>query len=577
MEEERKVINLNIDDILPNRFQPRIKFSENAINELAESIKLHGVIQPIVVRKISDKYEIIAGERRYKASVMAGKTTIPAIVTTLDDRNSAEVALIENVQRQDLTPIEEAISYKKILDMGYINQEELGSKLGKKQSTIANKLRLLNLNDEVQEALMENKISERHARSLLKLDDAKQVMMLNRIINERLTVRRTDEEISKMLNNDDAGNDDAGQAKQIENEKGEEKMNNDILKDFNIPTEPIINDDSTIVYQNENNTSNQPQVMQSPVEELKVDMNPVEPIQPVENNITNEQPSMSQNVVNPGFMDIDKIQNEAQDIITEPAPVADMNELLKPEQNVQPTPVVEEMQPVQPVQENPVPQGGKFFNMFNFNEPEKDDSFVENVEDSEVNMDFGEPKYDNNIFTNPIPTEPIVEPMPVVEDTQPVQNVQPVQPLPVIDDVQPVEPLSFIEDVPSKEPVQEVQTEQPVDENKDLFTDTIQPFSLTDEDDFNQTVSQSQVQMPTNTYNEPINKSYMMDSDFKFDEDGEIEIKLPTEPTVSVDMKTVINTIRECAKKIESYGYKIDTDEIDLADSYEVTFKIEKM
>jgi hypothetical protein len=192
-------------------------------------------------------------------------------------------------------------------------------------------------------------------------------------------------------------------------------------------------------------------------------------------------------------------------------------------------------------------------------------------------MDFGEPKYDNNIFTNPIPTEPIVEPMPVVEDTQPVQNVQPVQPLPVIDDVQPVEPLSFIEDVPSIEPVQEVQTEQPVDENKDLFTDTIQPFSLTDEDDFNQTVSQSQVQMPTNTYNEPINKSYMMDSDFKFDEDGEIEIKLPTEPTVSVDMKTVINTIRECAKKIESYGYKIDTDEIDLADSYEVTFKIEKM
>ncbi len=105
MEEERKVVILNIDDILPNRFQPRIQFNEQAINELAESIKLHGVIQPIVVRKISDKYEIIAGERRYKASVMAGKTTIPAIVTTLDDKNSAEVALIENVQRQDLTPI----------------------------------------------------------------------------------------------------------------------------------------------------------------------------------------------------------------------------------------------------------------------------------------------------------------------------------------------------------------------------------------------------------------------------------------------------------------------------------------
>ena len=181
MEMEKQIQILNIDDILPNRFQPRIKFNEQAINELAESIKLHGVIQPIVVRKISDKYEIIAGERRYKASILAGKTTIPAIITSLDDKNSAEVALIENVQRQDLTPIEEAISYKKILDMGYISQEALGEKLGKKQSTIANKLRLLNLNDEVQEALMENKISERHARSLLKLNNDQQILHINAV------------------------------------------------------------------------------------------------------------------------------------------------------------------------------------------------------------------------------------------------------------------------------------------------------------------------------------------------------------------------------------------------------------
>ena len=152
MDMEKEVKILNLDDILPNRFQPRIKFNETAILELAESIKEHGVIQPIVVRKISDKYEIIAGERRYKASVLAGKTTIPAIITNLDDKNSAEIALIENVQRQDLTPIEEAISYKKILDMGYLNQSDLADKLGKTQSTIANKLRLLNLAEEVQEA-----------------------------------------------------------------------------------------------------------------------------------------------------------------------------------------------------------------------------------------------------------------------------------------------------------------------------------------------------------------------------------------------------------------------------------------
>lgn len=201
METRKQVIELNIDDVLPNRFQPRIKFNEDAINELSKSIKEHGVIQPIVVRPIGDKFEIIAGERRYKASRMAGKTTIPAIITDLNDKDSAEVALIENVQRENLTPIEEAISYKKILDMGYITQDALATKLGKTQSTVANKLRLLNLEDDVQEALLNEKISERHARSLLKLTDKdKQKQMLNRIINERLTVRRADEEIEKMLN-----------------------------------------------------------------------------------------------------------------------------------------------------------------------------------------------------------------------------------------------------------------------------------------------------------------------------------------------------------------------------------------
>lgn len=196
----KKVIELNIEDVLPNRFQPRIKFNEEAINELSKSIKEHGVIQPIVVRPIGDKFEIIAGERRYKASCMADLKTIPAIITDLNDKDSAEVALIENVQRENLTPIEEAISYKKILDMGYITQDALASKLGKTQSTVANKLRLLNLDDEVQEALLNEKISERHARSLLRLTDkTQQKQLLNRIISERLTVRKTDDEIEKIL------------------------------------------------------------------------------------------------------------------------------------------------------------------------------------------------------------------------------------------------------------------------------------------------------------------------------------------------------------------------------------------
>lgn len=200
----KKVVELNIEDVLPNRFQPRIKFNEDAIVELSKSIKEHGVIQPIVVRPIGDKFEIIAGERRYKASCMAELKTIPAIITDLNDKDSAEVALIENVQRENLTPIEEAISYKKILDMGYITQDALALKLGKTQSTVANKLRLLNLDDEVQEALLNEKISERHARSLLKLSNKnQQKQMLEKIITERLTVRKADEEIDKILNGED--------------------------------------------------------------------------------------------------------------------------------------------------------------------------------------------------------------------------------------------------------------------------------------------------------------------------------------------------------------------------------------
>ena len=199
MYESGKLAVINIDDIFPNRFQPRLKFDEEKLSELSDSIRKYGVIQPIVVRPVNGKYEIIAGERRYKASVMAGRATIPAVIVNLSDRDSEEIALLENIQRQQLSPIEEAVSYKRILDMGYITQDELAKKLGKAQSTIANKVRLLNLDDEVQEALLENKISERHARSLLRLSDkADQVMMLHRIINERLTVKMTDNEIAKL-------------------------------------------------------------------------------------------------------------------------------------------------------------------------------------------------------------------------------------------------------------------------------------------------------------------------------------------------------------------------------------------
>jgi ParB family chromosome partitioning protein len=191
--QQENITNLNIDLLIPNPNQPRKRFDDKALKELALSIKEYGIINPILVREKNNLYEIIAGERRYKAASLAGLSSVPAIVTEMDDDASAEVALIENVQRKDLTSIEEAKSYKNMLDRGNMTQEELAKKMGLSQSTIANKLRLLNLSDEVQKALMEEKISERHARSLLSISDKEeQVKWLNRIINERLTVRQLD-------------------------------------------------------------------------------------------------------------------------------------------------------------------------------------------------------------------------------------------------------------------------------------------------------------------------------------------------------------------------------------------------
>ncbi len=198
---EPNIQYINVENIIPNRFQPRLTFDENALKELATSISEHGIIQPLVLRKLTnDKYEIIAGERRYKASQIAGLNKVPAIIADLDDNTSAEVALVENLQRRNLSAIEEAKSYKKLLDRGYLTQEQLAKRLGVSQSSVANKVRLLNLSEEVQNALMAEKISERHARSLLQLSNTKdQIDMLNKIIENRLTVRQLDTEIKKML------------------------------------------------------------------------------------------------------------------------------------------------------------------------------------------------------------------------------------------------------------------------------------------------------------------------------------------------------------------------------------------
>lgn len=197
-EEVRKI---PIGQIVPNRFQPRTVFDDEKIEELSRTIHTHGIIQPIVVREFDDgRFEIIAGERRWRAMNKLGWDEVPAIVKNLSDTETASVALIENLQREELSPIEEAVAYGKLLELHNLTQEALAQRLGKGQSTVANKLRLLKLPEQVQEALLAKQITERHARSLIPLKNPeKQVKLLEEIIEKSLNVKQTEERVVKLL------------------------------------------------------------------------------------------------------------------------------------------------------------------------------------------------------------------------------------------------------------------------------------------------------------------------------------------------------------------------------------------
>ena len=195
-----KIIHLNLLEIIPNKQQPRTIFDDEKITDLAESIKEHGVIQPIVVRKNGNLYEIIAGERRYRAVKYLNLETIPAIIKDYDDVTTASVAIIENIQREDLTSIEEAVAYRKLMNLHGITQAELANQISKSQSTIANKIRLLNLSQEVQDAILKREISERHARTLLSVkQEDLQIKLLRIILEKGLSVSQTEKLIEDHL------------------------------------------------------------------------------------------------------------------------------------------------------------------------------------------------------------------------------------------------------------------------------------------------------------------------------------------------------------------------------------------
>ena len=601
MNHEKIVVELELDDILPNRFQPRFRFPEQAITELAESIKEHGVIQPILVRRLGDKYEIIAGERRYKASLLAGKRTIPAIVAELNDKDSAEVALIENVQRQDLTPIEEAVSYRKILDMGYLTQEQLADKLGKTQSTVSNKLRLLNLDDDVQEALLDEKISERHARSLLKIDSKQQQReILEKIIKERLTVKKTDELINKILkgeenisntiqateipsifmNNSIQVEEPAIQSSsaiefinsndQVMNSFGNTNTKDEDLLDFlNVDstapqTVPVEKPDEPIIYNpvqqadftTTNNMNDNYNIPTSPIiEEIEPQPISSSSVSSSESEIDeiNNMINNISNGVNPGFVDVDNIEKNAKDIYVE-RPLADIDNLLMSENNEheqQNANVVNSFneQPVeQPVQQN------KFFTMFAPEENEVKNEEVNDTKDDEV-FNFT-PTIESNNSLNQFLTEE--EPVATENNINNVEST--VTPEFSFNNIDAIN--NNINEKP------EILNSTPEVTTEEIFESApITELNYSNEDSIEEIDDEPKIiNYPAdNILAESVRKEDVLETKHEQTSDESV-----------VDLKTVINTIRNCADTIEKYGFALECEEYDFEDMYQVIFKIQK-
>lgn len=610
MYESGKLAVINIDDIFPNRFQPRLKFDEEKLSELSDSIRKYGVIQPIVVRPVNGKYEIIAGERRYKASMMAGRTTIPAVIVNLSDRDSEEIALLENIQRQQLSPIEEAVSYKRILDMGYITQDELAKKLGKAQSTIANKVRLLNLDDEVQEALLENKISERHARSLLRLSDkADQIKMLHRIINERLTVKMTDNEIAKLKeeknkqvnkqvqtdnNNIESlfGDEERGsnmmdidkimrEAQDINAPASEKKDLSGLMKqDANTPVSPIITseepkqepvrEDGKFVNFSQIKDPEPVKSTPTPVsggvtfdsmfhQEPSIAVStpttstPSEPVQtgslvstPVSSMVSqtsSQEASQGSNGIGMAVADaLKKFNNQvpnnepiaASPSMTQVPPVnsVPINEVQATPVNLGQTPVQSEPsvsnQMVQPQSVAPTPASVNM-NSFENSNVSSNETFntSPNVTSASPVM---EPQMNQGYVTSPSYNEQVMSP---------VNESAPVNPMPA-----------------NQSPVNEVQAT---------------PVNMETENGAMPTYDNVNNIPDTTIYQErPVSDASTMASSMAE------PVKVAPAPQNNVHFAQVVRLIRDCANEIGKYGYKVNLDELDLGNKYQVSLTIDK-
>ena len=251
MHMNREISNISVDKIFPNTYQPRRFFNEEALEELSQSIREHGIIQPITVRKRGESFELVAGERRWRAARMAALEVVPCNIIEITDTESAEIALLENLQREDLNFIEEAEAYFNLINDHRFTQDELAKRMGKKQSTIANKLRILKLSHKVRETCLDNKLTERHARALLSLpNEDLQLNVINKVIKNSLNVKATEELINKELlkiAGEELNNKDKKRVKSVFPAKLYVNTIKQVFDKFNIPAEYKFKDDDEFI------------------------------------------------------------------------------------------------------------------------------------------------------------------------------------------------------------------------------------------------------------------------------------------------------------------------------------------
>lgn len=595
---DKNILEVPIEDIIPNRFQPRLSFNEEGINELAESIKQHGIIQPLVVRQLGDKYEIIAGERRYKASTMAGLAKVPVIISDIDDNKSAEVALVENIQRRNLTAIEEAKSYKNLLDRGYLTQEQLANKMGVSQSSIANKLRLLNLDEEVQDALLNEKISERHARALLTLESHEdQKKWLKRIIEERLTVRQLDIELKKLQEN--GGEEDEGiplvninpnldeivsHAEDIHVERAPHDVASMLIPEGGIPLEeqkeepeePVkspnkffnfLEDEQanmSVIEPDEilNTFTSTPTL--EPMEEVPI----IEEVKPVVEETNNDIDTIEL------LEELDTPEVTEQNITVEPQeePTTILESVIPTnleQSQVEAEPQTEVESPLEVVETNPIEETPSLEN------PKEEISlesliepiYMEEPKQEENNVPvIEEAKEEVNPIIEPISTETPIgteEQNPIVTPQEEIVST-PISEEPIVE----ITNNQIVEEQPVVEPIVEEQTEE-LKPFKSIFfnseEDEEEPSAPVETPIINNTIEEVEPVIEEPLV-DPLDSIVTLEPDYQQRQ----------EELAGTDLKTAINVVRDTISDLERRGFVVECEEADLEDIYHITIKIDK-